>query len=213
MTDHYEKIRKALAHEIWAAAQLAPGEGIADGVARVQDLLRKAAYPVIISCAAPQQPAAVHCEGCGCDWLDGLYETTADGGITGRKWDVAQRAAAAARSGSETREYRDLGNGEAITQEQMLAELAALGDEWRLETPAELYALVDYGYKNQHDAYTRDETLKPRFYWTSQKTPWYGGGRVVVGFNDGFVDYIVDYRALARAVRAGAAPLTEENKA
>lgn len=41
MADHYEKNHAALAHEIWAAAQLAPGEGIADGVARVEALLRK----------------------------------------------------------------------------------------------------------------------------------------------------------------------------
>lgn len=59
MTDRYEKIRLALAHEIWASAQLAPGEGIVDGVARVEALLRKAAHPAI-----------THCEGCGCDWLD-----------------------------------------------------------------------------------------------------------------------------------------------
>src|SRR5690606_1355321 len=42
MTDRYEKIRKALSHEIWAAAQLAPGEGIVDGAARVEALLREA---------------------------------------------------------------------------------------------------------------------------------------------------------------------------
>lgn len=59
MTDHYEKIRLALAHEIWAAAQLAPGEGVVDGVARIASLLRKAAYPVIIQCV-----------GCRCDRLD-----------------------------------------------------------------------------------------------------------------------------------------------
>ena len=48
MTDRYENIRRALAHEIWAAAQPAPGEGAMDGVARIAALLRKAAYPVII---------------------------------------------------------------------------------------------------------------------------------------------------------------------
>ncbi|WP_026610687.1 hypothetical protein [Methylocaldum szegediense] len=40
MTDRYEKNLKALSHEIWAAAQLAPGEGIVDGVARVEAMLR-----------------------------------------------------------------------------------------------------------------------------------------------------------------------------
>ena len=41
MSDRYEKIRQALSHEIWAAAQLAPGEGVVDGVARVEALLRE----------------------------------------------------------------------------------------------------------------------------------------------------------------------------
>lgn len=59
MTDHYEEILDALAHEIWAAAQLAPGEGIMDGVARIAALLRKGPHP-----------ATTHCDNCGCDWLD-----------------------------------------------------------------------------------------------------------------------------------------------
>jgi len=59
MTDHYKEILDALAHEIWEAAQLAPGEGVVDGVGRIAALLRKAAYPVIIQCA-----------GCKCDRLD-----------------------------------------------------------------------------------------------------------------------------------------------
>lgn len=59
MTDHYEEILDALAHEIWAAAQLAPGEGIVDGVDRIVALLRK----------GPHQ-AITHCGSCGCDWLD-----------------------------------------------------------------------------------------------------------------------------------------------
>ena len=59
MTDHYKETLDALAHEIWAVAQLAPGEGIVDGVARIAALLRKAAHPAII-----------HCDNCGCDWLD-----------------------------------------------------------------------------------------------------------------------------------------------
>ncbi len=55
MTDHYEEFLDALAHEIWAAAQLAPGEGIVDGVDRIVALLRR---------------AITHCDNCGCDWLD-----------------------------------------------------------------------------------------------------------------------------------------------
>ena len=55
MTDRYEKTLDALAHEIWTAAQLAPGEGIADGVARIVALLRKGPHPAI-----------THCDNCGC---------------------------------------------------------------------------------------------------------------------------------------------------
>lgn len=49
----------ALAHEIWVVAQLAPGEGILDGVDRIVALLRREGYPAI-----------THCDNCGCDWLD-----------------------------------------------------------------------------------------------------------------------------------------------
>lgn len=59
MTDRYEEALDALAHEIWAAAQLAPGEGIVDGVGRIAALLRREAHPAI-----------THCDNCGCDWLD-----------------------------------------------------------------------------------------------------------------------------------------------
>lgn len=59
MTDRYEENYDELAHEIWAVAQLAPGEGIMDGAARVEALLRKSAHPAI-----------THCDNCGCDWLD-----------------------------------------------------------------------------------------------------------------------------------------------
>jgi len=57
--DHYEESINALAHEIWAAAQLAPGEGIVDGVYRIVGLLRKVPHPAI-----------TFCENCGCSWLD-----------------------------------------------------------------------------------------------------------------------------------------------
>jgi len=100
-------------------------------------------------------------------------------------------------------EVRELGDGKAITQEQALAELAALGDGWQLPSPHDLYAKVCYDYKNQHGAYTRDKTLKAGYYWSNQKTPWYEGGRVVVGFGYGHVDdYGVLDRAFARAVRS-----------
>ena len=59
MTDRYNEILDELAHEIWAVAQLAPGEGIVDGVARIAALLRKVPHPAI-----------THCERCGCAWLD-----------------------------------------------------------------------------------------------------------------------------------------------
>ena len=59
MTDHYKESIDALAHEIWAVAQLTPGEGILDGVDRIVALLRREGYPAI-----------THCDNCGCDWLD-----------------------------------------------------------------------------------------------------------------------------------------------
>jgi len=39
-----EEILDELAHEIWAVAQLAPGEGIVDGVDRIVALLRREGY-------------------------------------------------------------------------------------------------------------------------------------------------------------------------
>ena len=50
MTDHYEEALDALAHEIWAVAQLAPGESILDGVARIAALLRREAHLAITHC-------------------------------------------------------------------------------------------------------------------------------------------------------------------
>jgi hypothetical protein len=40
MKDREEKIRE-LAHEIWAASQLFPNEGIEDAIERIVELLRK----------------------------------------------------------------------------------------------------------------------------------------------------------------------------
>ena len=108
----------------------------------------------------------------------------------------------AAKPKTEQREIRELGGGEKISPQQALAEVAKLGDGWRLETPHELHALVAYDHKNQHGALSRDETLKPGYYWTSQEQPGVPGARVVVGFYSGDVDCYGDfYRAFARAVR------------
>lgn len=57
--DRYEENLNHLSHEIWAVAQLAPGEGIADGVARIKTILRRAIHSAI-----------THCDRCGCSWLD-----------------------------------------------------------------------------------------------------------------------------------------------
>lgn len=48
-----------LAHEIWAAAQLLPGEGIEDGVARVEALLPSRYYPRCRDCRwfIPRKPS------------------------------------------------------------------------------------------------------------------------------------------------------------
>ena len=58
MTSYHEEIN-ALSHEIWAVAQLAPGEGIADGAARIEAILRREIHSAI-----------THCDRCGCSWLD-----------------------------------------------------------------------------------------------------------------------------------------------
>ena len=49
-----------LAHEIWSAAQLAPGEGIEDGIARIESAL-----------TAQALPAAGRCDECGKDQAEG----------------------------------------------------------------------------------------------------------------------------------------------
>lgn len=100
-------------------------------------------------------------------------------------------------------EVRELGGGERITQKQALDELAELGEGWRPETPHELFALRSpLTHQNAAGAYSYDETIKDGWYWTSETTPWFEGGRVVVGFSSGYVDYDDDdFRAFARAVR------------
>lgn len=105
-------------------------------------------------------------------------------------------------------EVRDLGNGEEISQKQALKEVEALNEQadpafvWRLETAAELFALRDLTHKNQHGAYSRDESLKRDWYWTADEHPAFEGARVVVGFGNGNVSYNdVDGRCIARAVR------------
>ena len=100
-------------------------------------------------------------------------------------------------------EVRELGRGESVTQKQALAELAELGAGWRLETPHELFALRSpLTHKNANGAHSYDESIKPSWYWTNEETPWFEGGRVVVGFVSGDVNLYSDgYRAIARAVR------------
>ena len=47
--DRYEENLNQLSHEIWAVAQLTPGEGIADGVARIEALLRREIQSLVFS--------------------------------------------------------------------------------------------------------------------------------------------------------------------
>jgi len=102
---------------------------------------------------------------------------------------------------SDHGEVRVLGNGERITQAQMLEELKTLGDGWRIESPHELFAHVSYDHKNANGAYSRDETIKDGWYWTNKPHPEFEGGRVVVGFYFGVVVSVGYFRAFARAVR------------
>lgn len=47
--DRYEENLNQLSHEIWAVAQLAPGEGIADGVARIKTILRREIQSLVLN--------------------------------------------------------------------------------------------------------------------------------------------------------------------
>ena len=105
-------------------------------------------------------------------------------------------------------EVRELGRGQEITQKRALEEVEALNEPadaefvWRLETRNELVALIDLGHKNANGAYSRDETLRADWYWTSDEHPEFEGARVVVGFRNGDVDDgNGDDRCFARAVR------------
>ena len=100
-------------------------------------------------------------------------------------------------------EVRELGGGDRIYQKQALAELAELGADWRLETPHELFALRSpLSHQNVNGAHSHDDSIQQGYYWTSEQTPWYEGGRVVVGFGYGYVvSDDANYRAFARAVR------------
>jgi hypothetical protein len=107
-----------------------------------------------------------------------------------------------AGASSDTREVKDLCDGKRVTYAEADKAVTALGPEWRLETPHELFALVDHNHQNANKAYTRDESIKNGPYWTNQKTPWSSEGRFVVYFNYGFVnDYGAYGTAFARAVR------------
>ncbi|MGG6461437.1 hypothetical protein [Solilutibacter silvestris] len=98
------------------------------------------------------------------------------------------------------KESRYLGDGKEITPAQAEKELAALGPDWDMEEAHDLIDEISYDYKNQHGAYSRDESIKPGYHWT--KTKRLEGGRVVVGFVYGLVyDSDGGGRCLARAVR------------
>ncbi|MGH8025643.1 MAG: hypothetical protein ACREO0_02850 [Pseudoxanthomonas sp.] len=96
-----------------------------------------------------------------------------------------------------------MGDGKRISCDQADKEVAELGEEWRLESSTELYALVDRKLKNANGACSSDESLQPDWHWTSDESNWSSEARVVVLFYDGCVSYdgYRDLTALARAVR------------
>ena len=101
-------------------------------------------------------------------------------------------------------EERWLGNNEPIDQAQTDRELAELGEGWQLESAHQAFDDVCYdGYKNQHDALSRNENRKAGYYRTRDDHPRFPGARVVVGFGDGYVydGYYDNHHARARAVR------------
>jgi hypothetical protein len=98
-------------------------------------------------------------------------------------------------------EERWLSNNEPISRDQADRETAELGPDWRLETPHEAFADVDYDHKNEHNALSRNPERRRGAYWTNRPYPLGPAARVVVWFDDGGVYDGVDNRARARAVR------------
>jgi hypothetical protein len=99
-------------------------------------------------------------------------------------------------------EERWLSNNEPISRDQADRETAELGPDWRLETPHEAFADVDYDHKNEHNALSRNPERRRGAYWTNRPYPLGPAARVVVWFGVGLVDDYYDYdRARARAVR------------
>lgn len=62
--------RAELAHEIWAAAQLGPEEGIEDGVARIQALLAPAAQEPLTKAGTLKVTVSGSVSTVDVDWLD-----------------------------------------------------------------------------------------------------------------------------------------------
>ena len=99
-------------------------------------------------------------------------------------------------------EDRWLGNNEPISREQADREAAELGPGWRVETPHEAFADVDYDHKNEHGALSRNPERRRGAYWTNRPHPLGPSARVVVWFVGGSVSGDFDsIRARARAVR------------
>jgi len=81
--------------------------------------------------------------------------------------------------------------------------VARLGDGWRMPTVAEQLSCID---RTRHYPACDPEKfpgIKPRTYWTSEKTSWDDSARWVVGFDYGNVNaYYDNYFACVRACRA-----------
>ena len=90
--------------------------------------------------------------------------------------------------------------GRRVSQEEVDAAVAALGDGWRMPTDREAEALVDrsrYSPAIDTDLFPDTESAP---YWTGTPCAWDEGSRWVVGFSCGGVG---DFSGLSRAcVRA-----------
>lgn len=86
-----------MAHEIWAAAQLAPGEGIADGTARVEALLSRYGIP---AGAALEEAALTDAKDAHFDlWFDDMVVASASGPREQALAEIQHYAAQYAKSG------------------------------------------------------------------------------------------------------------------
>lgn len=94
-------------------------------------------------------------------------------------------------------------DGKEVSMKAAEEAVAALGEDWRLPTIQELFALVDHSRTRPAIDTEKFPDTKSDWYWSSTPTAWNSGARWVVGFVIGFVHgFHGNDRACVRACRA-----------